>query len=439
MINFIIESTISLIIFFSFYKLFLEGEKTYQFNRFYLLTSILVSFVIPFISIEIVKEIQNIPFPPKITFETTNKNSIALGPKTDYIFVFTLFIYSIITILLLIRFIKNLWHFKTKIISNETIQFKNSKLILVEENTIPYTFLNYIFLNKEAYKKGSINPEFYEHELTHVNQKHTYDILFVELVKIIFWFNPIFIMYKKAIQLNHEFIADENVIKKHHDVSFYQSLLLNTIETKKYYLASNLNYLVTKKRLIMMTKNTSKFPSFIKRVGIIPLFTFMIYFLCTDIVAQEKKKSDSTFPNKELDNYYEDTRIVFKDKKNKVIADKKYTELSEQEKLQVPPPPIPRKIKISEIQFEDFKNQSKYAIWIDGKNVQNLELNKYKASDFVLFQNSHVYKNARSEKFPQENQANLYTEEGYKAVFNTKNKRLGGTIVIRIPEPPKKQ
>jgi beta-lactamase regulating signal transducer with metallopeptidase domain len=87
------------------------------------------------------------------------------------------------------------------------------------------------------------------------NPKHSLDILLIETLKVLFWFNPIFIFYKKAIQLNHEFLADEKVVKSHNDVPFYQNLLISKANANPtYYLASNLNYSVTKKRLIMMTK-----------------------------------------------------------------------------------------------------------------------------------------------------------------------------------------
>lgn len=435
MINFLIESTVSLVILLVFYHLFLEREKIHQFNRFYLLISLVISLIIPFIKIELIKEVETV-FIPLNSKEPINKDAIIPENETvNYFPILLLSLYVIVALILFARFLKNIYSFKKTIKNNEKVSYKNAILVLIDKKIIPHTFLNYILLNKESYEKNTIEKELYLHELTHVNQKHTYDILGIEILKIVFWFNPIFYFYKKAIQLNHEFIADENVVKTHSNVPFYQSLLLNTNDNTNYYLASNLNYLVTKKRLIMMTKTTSKFSGFIKKAGIIPLLTFIIHFLCTDLVAQEKVKSNPEFPNKELDTYYGDTRVIIKDKDGKIITDKKYPELSEKEKMQVPPPPPkPSKISISETQFEDFKNQTKYAIWIDGVHVKNSELNKYKNSDFVHFINSHVYKNARSKKFPQENQANLYTEKGYMEAFEKKKESFGGTIEIRNTE-----
>ncbi len=164
--------------------------------------------------------------------------------------------------------------------SNTPIDYKNAKLILLTEKTLPHTFLNTIFINETEYNNRKIEAELYTHELTHVTQKHTLDILFIEILKTIFWFNPIFIFYKKAIQLNHEFLADEKVVTSYNNVPFYQSLLLSKAnENQTFYLASNLNYLITKKRLIMMTKTTSKTKSLLKKAMLIPIVTALL-FLC---------------------------------------------------------------------------------------------------------------------------------------------------------------
>jgi hypothetical protein len=96
-------------------------------------------------------------------------------------------------------------------------------LILVPEKTLPHTFLNTIFINETEYNNREIEAELYTHELT--NSKHTLDILFIELLKTVL-VQPYFFFYKKAIQLNHEFLADEKVVNSYNNVPFYQSLLL---------------------------------------------------------------------------------------------------------------------------------------------------------------------------------------------------------------------
>jgi beta-lactamase regulating signal transducer with metallopeptidase domain len=86
------------------------------------------------------------------------------------------------------------------------------------------------------------------HEFTHVKEKHSRDVIFIELLQTIFWFNPMLIFYKKAIQLNHEYLADEAVVRVYDNVPAYQLLLLDkTAYDCNAYLTSNFNYSVTKK------------------------------------------------------------------------------------------------------------------------------------------------------------------------------------------------
>jgi N-acetylmuramoyl-L-alanine amidase len=298
MINFLLESTISLVAFLAFYYLFLEREKMHQFNRFYLLFSIVISFVIPFLSfeiIEIIPVVQNIEPVKTQTFSSVIKEKsieesvIPLKETINYVPYILWSLYGLITIVLVARFGKNCFKLISKSKSNPIVKYKNAKLILINEKTLPHTFLNSIFVNFEDYNSRKIEDELYTHELVHVTQKHTLDILFIEFLKSIFWFNPIFYFYKKAIQLNHEFLADEKVVHSYNNVTFYQNLLLQKgSNVQTIYLASNLNYLVTKKRLIMMTKNTSKKLALVKKVAIVPIFAALVYFFCIDIVAQEK-------------------------------------------------------------------------------------------------------------------------------------------------------
>lgn len=298
MIDFLIKSTTSLIVFLGFYYLFLENERMHNFKRYYLLFTVLISLIIPFINIQI---IEIIPVVDKIEAEvlekvsnpiekvTFNEDEIQVSKKQSIFLYLFCGIYVLGALIMAIRFGKNYNELIFKSKSNTSIKYKNAQIVLINEKTLPYTFLNLIFLNKDDYYNKKIEDELFNHELVHVSQKHTIDILFIEILIILFWFNPILRLYKKAIQLNHEFIADDFIVKKYNDIPFYQKLLLNKgIETQENYLTSNLNYLVTKKRLIMMTKNTSKTISIIKAIAFVPVFAALLYFFSVKIIAQEK-------------------------------------------------------------------------------------------------------------------------------------------------------
>lgn len=283
--DFFIKSTFSLIVFLVFYLLFLEKEKMQHFKRFYLLTSIIFSLILPFLSFEVIRNIpKSLIEIGKIQVDVINQKS-----ENNYLEITIWLIYLLITLVLFIRFNQNILKFYQKIKTNKIQDYQNSKLVLLSEETLPYTFLNYIFINKNDFNNRNVEQELFTHELTHVNQKHTLDVLFIELLKVIFWFNPIFIFYKKAIQLNHEFLADENVNSIHNNISFYQDLLLTKTSYYNNQLASNLNYQLTKKRLIMMTKNTSKIHKIIKKISILPIIIGLVSMFCIKTVAQVAK------------------------------------------------------------------------------------------------------------------------------------------------------
>ena len=450
MIDFLIKSTICLFIFLGFYHLVLEREKMHQFNRFYLLGSIVISLVIPFITFEIINIIavvENIEpislntIPTALNENLTQESVIHLQESINYTPYILWGFYGLITFILIVRFVINCSKLISKSKSNPIIKYKNANLVLVDEKTLPHTFLNFIYINFQDYNNRNIEDELYTHELVHVNQKHTLDILFIEVLKVIFWFNPIFIFYKKAIQLNHEFLADEEIVKTYNNVPFYQNLLLqkgSNIQT--IYLASNLNYLITKKRLIMMTKSTSQTIAVLKKIAIIPILIGLIYFFCVEIIAQDKiiniksetKNSQITDKDKIRDRYYSGVYVNIIDEKNNRKEVILYEKLSLEDKRKYLDfvPEIMIEKEIPEPLFEKMKTKN-MAVWINGKVRTKEEIKKYKRTDFSYYTYSFVHKNARSKRFPQEYQYTLYTKKYFDE--NLKNNHLhfnGDTIKI---------
>jgi len=361
-----------------------------------------------------------------------SKNTTPLIETIDYIPYIFWSCYSLITFLLLGRFIKNGVKLISKTKSNPIVKYKNAKLVLVDEKIPPHTFLNYIFINFEDYNNRSIEDELLTHELVHVKQKHSLDILFIEFLKVLFWFNPIYIFYKKAIQLNHEFLADDMIVKTYNNIPFYQNLLLQKVNgNQRIYLASNLNYLVTKKRLIMMTKRTSQKIALLKKVSIVPILSVIIYFFCIEVVSQQKvininsksNTSELTDKDKIRDSYYSNVRICLKDKINNISINKMYEDLSLEEKRKylnwVPDMIIEKEVPKPLFEKMKLKNM---AIWINGKVISKEELKKFKRTDFSYYTYSFVHKNARSKRFPQEFQYTLYTKKYFDE--NLKNSHL---------------
>jgi len=473
MTDFLIKSTIPLFVLLAVYHLLLEKEKMHQFNRFYLLFSLVFSLALPFITIEIIGE-TTAPIPQTYTYVTQENLTVTEIKETiDYTPIILWGLYGLVTSILLFRYVRNILKIVSIIKFNTIVEYKNAKLVLLEEQTPPHTFLNYIFLNKANYQNRKIDEELYTHELIHVNQKHTLDVLLAEALKTVFWFNPIFIFYKKAIQLNHEFLADEKVVTIYDNVPFYQNLLLaHTNTNPTFALTSNLNYSVTKKRFIMMTKSVSRTKVLLCKIALLPLFSGLIFFMCIESVAQittttsPTKKDDKivysssvtpswtvasvassksiTQPDssqdKQRDAYYADVQIIVKDNSGSTIIDKKYEELTLVEKnrfLNYVPSPKVKKTPTKE-EFNSWKNEKDFAIWLDEKNIPNSELNQYSTKDIVYFAGSFVHKNARTKRHPQLHQFSLYTLTYFDKNLKNSHLKFSGKE-LRITLMNKKQ
>ena len=447
MIPYIIKTILCSASLFAIYYLLLEREKMYRFNRFYLLFSIVFSFTVSFITIKVAAPIM----PVQETIVLTDNSLPALHTTsiitpietTDYLpYLFPAF-YFIISSFLLYRFIRNLIKLLSKIKGNKTVNYSGARLVLTNNNAIPFSFLNYIFINKEKFEGGTIEKEVLQHELTHVKQKHSLDVILVELFIVLAWFNPMLFLYRRFILLNHEFLADESVVETFNDPKSYQLLLFEKANRKNnLILTSSFNYLITKKRLIMMTRKTSQKVAIVKQIAIIPLIAALGFLFSTKVVAQdnptllkqkqtEYSKVDASqkivdefnaklvqygFTNKE-GNRIKGHKDLTADENN-VLGDL-FMKMSKKQRWQQPivfmpalkgtlPKTIPTKA-----QFEMWKNPKIYGLWINDKKVENSALNNYSNTDFEQAFVSSLAKNARKNVNYQV-QVNLMTKDYYQ-------------------------
>ena len=286
MLAYILKSTICLVLLLAFYHNVLEKEKMHRFNRFYLLGAIIFSCIVPSFTITVAPT----EFVAPLLNQQGDLTQISTQSATDYTGLFIV-IYSIISLVLLSILSKKIYQILEQTKTNKSVNYFTATVILLKEKITPYTFLHYIFINKKTFQSNTVEQQILTHELAHVQQKHSLDILFIEVLQNLFWFNPIFRYYKKAIQLNHEFLADDAVLQSHQNITEYQYVLLNTTaQQNSIYLASNLNYSLTKKRLLMMTTPSSKTKILFKKLMVIPLTAGFIFAFAQRVEAQEKKK-----------------------------------------------------------------------------------------------------------------------------------------------------
>jgi len=296
--TYILKSTLLLGIFLGAYYLLLSREKMHRFNRFYLLGSLLFSLVLPVITIPVYVEAEASP-PPEEAMQLVAAAPVATTEvvQTPYLFYAAVVGYVLVVTLLAVRFMLNILRFYRAKRSNTLLDYNGATLVLLKGEMPPHTFLNYIFISDLEYERRLTEPELLTHELAHVHQKHTLDVLFIELLKTVFWLNPLLYLYKRAIQTNHEFLADDAVIHQHLNITTYQSLLLDkATPPMAYALASSINFSLTKKRFIMMTKTTTRLKAALLQASVLPVFAALVLIFSVKVEAQSVPVSKTEAP-----------------------------------------------------------------------------------------------------------------------------------------------
>lgn len=434
------------------YHFGLEQEKMHRFKRFYLLFSLGFALVVPLIPLpwfeqEVVpvfvvgnEPIQDSPISAQVVPQ--------IAPSFPIESVLWL-VYAFIAASLLLRLLYNLYRALLVQTKGEKSQYAGVPLVMLPENVPTHSFFNTIYINPKDYTEDGASA-ILSHELAHVRQRHSWDILFVELLRVLFWFNPVLYAYKRAMQLNHEFLADEAVIQQESiDISTYQYLLLDKIaQAQQLRLVQQFDYFITKKRLFMMTKEAKWQRSFWKRLALVPLLAGMVLLLSDKVQSQSQpssppqvlaQKEQSGVSQALLDEYnaevkrFLDTMEAIKGKKNHWVRLENfkidrlndiYKMMSEAQRAEVktipnhvPKPPPPARKSPTNEQLQVWSSTEVYGVWIDGKRVANAVLKNFKASDFSMFFVSKLYKNAIPPGSIRRFQIDLYTHRGYEDAF----------------------
>ena len=159
-------------------------------------------------------------------------------------------------ILALLRFTLSIINI-LKIRRNSILIKEDNVKIFVSKSPTPFSFFSWIFLPED--QTENIDPLILKHELEHVKQWHSLDLIFIQLFQCIYWFNPIIKLYRKEIKALHEHQADDKILKSGTKSSDYLSLILkNLYQEKSNYSLSYFNNLIIKKRIEMITKSKSK-------------------------------------------------------------------------------------------------------------------------------------------------------------------------------------
>jgi len=303
-IVFIYESGICLAVLFAMYLLFLKRETYFRFNRFYLLSILVVAFTLPLINLGLIENgnkfsalsgissfSETITLPAVTITQGSESQAFSYNWKN-----IILMIYLLGVSLLLARVILGILRVEMLKRKGRRIVLAGYSIVYTQQAISPFSFFRTIYLNDEL-AEAPDSKYIVDHERIHINQGHTYDNLFAELFLAVFWFNPFMWFLKIALRENHEYLADNGVLMLKANPGAYQSLLLKqTIGLAPITLTSTFNSTI-KNRIIMMCKNKSSVLAKFKPLLLLPILAVLfLIFTCNEKTRAQTLSDNQDMP-----------------------------------------------------------------------------------------------------------------------------------------------
>lgn len=291
-------------ILFGYYRLFLRNKRFHHYNRFYLLLSLALPPVLALINIPVFSQpgnrasevlIQTLGAikPGAINIDTAHP-ATGSGQWLPVTWVsFSIVVYGLVSLLLLIillRGLKYIQQLKRRFPFNPVNELK---VYHTNEPGTPFSFFQSIFWNEDIKMDSREGEQIFRHELFHVQQKHSADILFAELMSVIFWINPFAHLIRRELRAIHEFLADQYAIRNNDGHEYAALLITRILQTQS--LAGTHYFFQThiKRRIAMITQLKNKKYGYASRVMALPLAVLL--FCGIALYARDNPGQKKTF------------------------------------------------------------------------------------------------------------------------------------------------
>lgn len=385
MISIILLANLYLVIFYVFYRLTLRNTTFFQVNRFYLLSSVVLAFACASMAL---RQPFNVFFAPQSLADWVNSTQLAtitigLSENTGSNHL------SFNPLLSVEKFISSLtWIYWTGVAIGFLLfvyrLFKTFRNLKASTTRQAFSFFNNIKIDQTLIGFDQI----VEHEKIHVHQKHSFDVLFIELALVFNWFNPFFYFLRKDLKLQHEFIADD-IASQSNKISYAELLLANTFDVQPHLLTNQFhNPSILKTRIMMLLKNKTSNKHLVKLVGVLPMLVFML--IASSTISSCNNSTTENQQNEEIENIIESPI----DETLELTIQELDTNVRKDEIR----PPVVRldKIEIMAVPNNDhYKSINEFRAWVAKnfvipKEAVNANINDLVEVEFVINQNGSI-------------------------------------------------
>ncbi len=309
---YLFQSGLGLVVFYGVYGVFLSNGTNHRFNRLYLISTAVFSFIFPFSQVNIPLTADNqssfVVLLDAVTVTSASLQSSLTGHRFTVQMITVIYFAGVLFFAL--RFFLQLLQLRRLFKKCSVIKYDQSNIVLVDRNHAPFSFFNSIFIPGETINQ-KISDEIIAHEQIHIRQKHSFDRMLFEIMSIVQWFNPVIWLYKESVKTVHEYLADKGVISGGVDVADYQKLLFGfSFENGVNALTNKFNHSLIKKRIKMMTQIKSNLRLRLKFMIAVPVTLLLASILivlpmlqsCTQNVRSDKAEKQTTEKQQQANN-----------------------------------------------------------------------------------------------------------------------------------------
>lgn len=282
-IVFLIKASTGTILFYLVYWFFLRNETYHNANRWFLLSVLFTSVLIPLFPVHYTLFVEQgntsnmfvtIPYTFKNIPVFNEQHQVTGSFDRQHAILLVYFTGAAIFLLRLLTQTIILIHIMLK---NRITPVEGIRIVENEKYGLPFSFFNVVFINPKFHKQENLT-EILAHEKVHIREKHWFDLLFIELLTVIFWFNPFIWFFERSIKQNHEYLADKGVLAQGHPAGRYQALLINQLMGMQIIgVTNNLNFALNTNRLKMMTKKKTSRLSRIRFLWALPVVALLLF------------------------------------------------------------------------------------------------------------------------------------------------------------------
>ena len=280
---YLLQVHVGLILFYALYKLVCTRDTFFRSRRFILIVSLVLPFILPFIDVREWLEsrdrmimLTHFDYSAVLPEIVVGSEAVETGNRVFVLSEWIGYLYLAGVVVLLVRLAVQAFSLYRLIVRMPEKEINGVRIKCLNDPSGPFSFFGWIFMNPAAVKEDEIS-EILTHEMAHVKQHHSVDVLLAEMVSICCWMNPFAWLLKREVRLNLEFLADRKVMEAGFATKSYQYHLLGLAYNHKYGLSNNFNFSHLKQRIIMMNKKKSNATGHIKyALFVLPAFALLV-------------------------------------------------------------------------------------------------------------------------------------------------------------------